>query len=84
MPQTTLEGPDEYITLKRAGALAGMTDANLRMAANAGRLRTVRFGRTHVTTRRWLHAFLITRDDTRRRVTPLPANYVAPEEEEQN
>jgi hypothetical protein len=76
-----LEGPDDPITLKRAGELSGVSPSTLRTQALAGKLRTNKLGpRTQVTTRRWLHEYLMEaaeRDKGRR--LPLPEDYVAPE-----
>ena len=85
MPDTAaegrvLEGADEHITLKRASDLSGLSTETLRVQANAGKLRTVKLGRDHLTTRRWLHHYLTEaseRDKGNRK--PLPEGYAAPE-----
>ncbi len=53
---------EEFITLNEAAEIAGYRDAaTLRVAANKGRLRTVKPGpRLHMTTRPWLDAYLAT------------------------
>jgi hypothetical protein len=75
---TDLEGPDELIPLPRAGELAGLAATSLVGPAILGRLRTIRDGRRRLTTRRWLHAYLMSRNPESGR-KPLPADYVAPE-----
>jgi hypothetical protein len=75
-----LEGPDEYISLRRAGELSGVRPTTLRVQARGGKLRTVKLERDLLTTRRWLHAYLMAaaeRDKGSR--LPLPADYQAPE-----
>lgn len=75
-----LEEPDAPISLRRAAALSGLSLSYVRSMAAVGRLRSVRDERHHrATTRRWLHAFLMTRDGTNTLVAPLPAGYVPPE-----
>jgi hypothetical protein len=73
-----LEGPDELIPLRRATEIAGLAEPSLRGHALLGRLQTIRDGRRHLTTRRWLHEYLMSRNPTSGR-KPLPADYVAPE-----
>ena len=75
-----LEGPDEYIALARAGQLAGVAPGTLRNQALAGKLRTVKLAHDLLTTRRWLHEYLESRDDSRgAKPAPLPADYQAPD-----
>lgn len=76
MPE--LEGPTEYITLKRAGELSGISADTLRNQVKRGRLRTVRIGRDNMTTRVWLHEYLRSRS-ARGHTKPLPPDYVPPE-----
>jgi hypothetical protein len=75
-----LEGPDEYISLKRAGALSGVRPTTLRVQALAGKLRTVKLARDLLTTRRWLHEYLMAADERDKGARkPLPPDYQAPE-----
>jgi hypothetical protein len=77
-----LEGPDELITLRRAGELSGVSQDTLRHQSIAGKLHTRKVGtRMLMTTRRWLHTYLreaSERDKGRRK--PLPDGYVPPED----
>ncbi len=73
------EGPDDYIALAHAAELCGLSAGTLRNQALNGRLQTVKLAGNHVTTRRWLHAYLVSRGDTNGRAAPLPADYRAPE-----
>ena len=80
-----LEPPDQYIALTRAAALCGLSAGTLRVLANPRgdalpRLRTVRLGHDRLTTRRWLHEYLMGRDETNTHAAPLPEGYVPPEE----
>lgn len=75
-----LEAPDQYISLRRAGELSGVTPGTLKVQAVAGKLRTVKLARDLLTTRRWLHEYLLEatgRDKGRRK--PLPEAYQPPE-----
>jgi len=75
-----LEDPDEYITLKRAARLSGLSTETLRVQANAGKLTTVKLGRDHLTNRRWLHQYLQAADAAQGgQRKPLPADYVIPD-----
>lgn len=75
-----LEAPDQWISLARAAVLAGLSPKTLRHQAVAGKLKTVQPARDLLTTRRWLHEYLLSRDDSRgAQPAPLPAGYVAPE-----
>jgi hypothetical protein len=76
----SLEGPDEHITLARAAEISGLSPATLRKQARARKLRTVRSRREWLTTRRWLHEYLLaaTRRDKGAR-KPLPEGYISPE-----
>jgi hypothetical protein len=76
----------DWLSPKEAAALAGLAPATLRRAAQAqegkpARLRSVKFGHDRLATRRWLHAFLLSRDTSSRRVAPLPSSYVPQEGE---
>jgi hypothetical protein len=73
-----LEGPDELIPLPRAAEIAGLAEQSLAGWARLGRLRTIREGQRYLTTRRWLHEYLLSRHRVSGR-KPLPADYVAPE-----
>jgi hypothetical protein len=53
-----LEGSNQYISLTRAADLSGQSVETLRAEAVRGRLRTVKIGRDHFTTRRWVHEYL--------------------------
>jgi hypothetical protein len=56
-----LEEIGEYITLARAGEIAGYIGyGNLRRAAATEKLKTVQVGRTRLTTRAWLEEYLAT------------------------
>jgi len=75
-----LEAADDYISIPRAAALAGLAPATLRSQATRRKrsLRTIRVGdRGVVTTRRWLHEYLAKRDPRGSR-QPLPASYTPP------
>ena len=75
-----LEEPDTYVSLDRAAELCARSPDTLRALAVRGRLRTVKIGRKHLTTRRWLHEYLMQasgRDQGR--CLSLPESYVAPE-----
>ena len=77
---TVLETADEHISLIRAGELSGRDAGTLRVQAARGRLRTVKIGRDHLTTRRWLHEYLIqAKQGNSGRFSPLPEGYVAPD-----
>jgi hypothetical protein len=76
MPE--LEGPDELIPLQRAAEIAGLSDPTLQGRAHQGKLRTICDGQRFLTTRRWLHEYLMSRPHASGR-KPLPADYVAPE-----
>lgn len=76
----SLEGPDDHISLIRAGQLSARNPDTLRVQAVRGRLRTVKIGRDHLTTRRWLHEYLVeAKGRDKGRFLPLPADYAAPE-----
>jgi len=73
------------ITLQEAATLSNLSDAHLRHMIAQSRLRTVRKGKMHLTTRRWLDDFLRERDrlagQKKRRgpqPKPLPERYQAP------
>ena len=75
-----LEGPNEWITIRRAAEIGGLATSTLRHQAVAGKLRTIHPRYNRYTTRRWLHQYLIAadeRDHGRRK--PLPEGYVVPE-----
>ena len=75
-----IEGADDFISIPRAAALAGLAPATLRSQATRRKrsLRTLRLAdRGVVTTRRWLHEYLAQRDPRGSR-QPLPASYIAP------
>jgi hypothetical protein len=78
MPE--LEEPTQLITLRRASELSGVAATTLANQARSGKLRTVKVSeRMRMTTRVWLHAYLLARDQHRGRPTPLPPDYVPPE-----
>ena len=73
------------ITLQEAATLSNLSDAHLRHMIAQSRLRTVRKGKMHLTTRRWLDDFLRERDrlagQKKRRgpqPKPLPEGYQGP------
>jgi hypothetical protein len=79
-----LEPVDTYITLARAGQISGLSPETLRKQAHPRkgqppRLRTVRLGHDRLTTRRWLHEYLMGRDERNQHAAPLPDDYVPPE-----
>jgi hypothetical protein len=74
-----LEKPDEYISLARAAELSGLKPGTLRNQALAGKLHCVVLARNRLTTRRWLHDYLVEATQrSRGRRLPLPAEYVPP------
>jgi hypothetical protein len=84
MSNQGLEPPDTYITLARAAQLSGLSAGTLRVLANPRkgrrpRLQTVRPGHDRLTTRRWLHEYLDSREESFKQAAPLPADYQAPE-----
>jgi len=80
-----MENPDQYITLPRAAHVAGLSYPTLKAQAKPRkdtppRLQIARLGpRTVLTTLRWLHEYLMGRDETNTRTAPLPEGYQAPE-----
>jgi hypothetical protein len=72
-------GIDDYMSLRRASKLCGISSATLRAQANKGTLRTKRVGNDLCTTWRWLYEYLESRDATRKQSAPLPPDYQAPE-----
>jgi hypothetical protein len=75
-----LEGPEEWITIRRAAEISGLAANTLDHQARAGKLRTVHPRKHRYTTRRWLHEYLMAaseRDKGQRK--PLPKNYRPPE-----
>jgi hypothetical protein len=69
-----LEGSNQYISLARAADLSGQSAETLRAQAVRGRLRTIKIGRDHLTTRRWVHEYLVEarqRNKGRRRLPPV-------------
>ena len=77
-----LEGPDDLITLHRAAEFSGLSVNTVRTQIRKGRLQVKRIGHERLTTRRWLHDYLMERDDTFKQSAPLPPGYVVPGEEE--
>jgi hypothetical protein len=73
-----LEGPDEHITLRRAAQMSGISRDTLSHAGHTGRLQMVQVGWHRYTTRRWLHAYLMSRKAASGRKS-LPADHVPPE-----
>jgi hypothetical protein len=67
-----IDESDGYISLSRAAELSGLGAETLRVHAIRGRLCTIRSGRDLLTTRRWLHEYLMTRDETREQAAALP------------
>jgi hypothetical protein len=57
-----LEGPNHYISLSHAAVLSGQSLDTLWAQAVRGRLRTVKIGRDYLTTRRWVHEYLMEAD----------------------
>jgi hypothetical protein len=77
MPE--LEGPDEYITVRRAAQISGLSGDTLSRAGHTGRLQMVQVGWHRYTTRRMLHRYLMSRTEHGGPRKPLPPDYVAPE-----
>jgi len=81
-----MEQPDQYITLRRAAQIAGLSYPTLKAQAKPRndtppRLRVARLGpRTVLTTRRWLHEYLTGRDGTNTHAAPLPTGYQPPDD----
>ncbi len=71
---TKLGGTDDYLSLARAAELSGRKVETLRVQALRGGLRTIKTGREHFTTRRWLHEYLLQHGETR----PVPPDYRPP------
>ena len=77
---TSVEPPDRHSTRIRAAALAGVHRGTLRRQVYRKKLRAEKFVRDLVTTRRWLHEYLLSREGSRgARAAPLPEGYVPPE-----
>jgi hypothetical protein len=75
-----LEPADQPITLARAAELAGLTTGTMRVIAANGKIEVLRYGHERLTTRRMLHRYLMSRDNSRgAKAAPLPPDYVAPE-----
>ena len=76
-----LESADKLISLARASELSGVAHETLRAQRRRGRLQAEKVGRDWLTTRRWLHQYLITRGAGYHggRRAPLPTDYQAPE-----
>jgi hypothetical protein len=75
-----LEGSEEWITITRAAEISGLAKSTLSHQGVAGKLQSFRSGRERLTTRRWLHQYLLDaskRDKGQRK--PLPEGYVVPE-----
>ncbi len=77
MPE--VEPPLHYITMARASEISTILPAVLSNQARAGRLQSIKLGNTLVTTRVWLHEYLLSRETRQGRRKPLPEGYVAPE-----
>jgi hypothetical protein len=77
-----LEPPDRFISLARASELSGVAHETLRAQRRRGRLRAEKIGRDWLTTRRWLHNYLIGRGNGYHggRRVPLPADYRVPDD----
>ena len=79
------ENPDQYMTRRGAAHLAGMSRPTLKAQARPRndtppRQWVARLGsRTVLTTLRWLHEYLMGRDETNTHAAPLPEGYQAPE-----
>jgi hypothetical protein len=76
-----LEEPMEFISLARAAEISGVAHATLRQQAGRKRLRTVQIARNHLTTRTWLHEYLMAREGRQGPRKPLPPDYVVPGKE---
>jgi hypothetical protein len=76
---TRLEDPMELISLKRAGEISGLSPGTLNVQARNGRLKTVKPAHDWLTTRVWLHEYLMAREGRQGGRKPLPPDYVAPE-----
>jgi hypothetical protein len=75
-----LEGTDEFILLRRAAELSGRSPKTLHEQAMQRRLRTVKLGYNRLTTRRWLHEYLMQAGaHAKERFRPIPEDYAPPE-----
>lgn len=74
-----MEGPDDYISLPRAAQIAGLSVNTIRAQVRNNKLKVVQFGTERLTTRKWLHEYLTSRDERRQQSAPLPEDYQAPE-----
>ncbi|MGH2412009.1 MAG: hypothetical protein ACRDGS_16830 [Chloroflexota bacterium] len=77
-----LESADSYLSMARAEAISRIPAAVLTAHAEAGRLRALFHDDNWLTTRRWLHHYLLN-DLGDHRSLPLPHGYVSPEGEPQ-
>jgi hypothetical protein len=76
---SSLEPPDQYIPLARAGHLSGLAPGTLKQQIYRGKLRAVKLSHDYLTTRQWLHDYLTAADaQTRGTRKPLPPDYIAP------
>jgi hypothetical protein len=69
----------EFISLARAAEISGVAAVTLRAQAQRKRLRTLQVARNYLTTRAWLHEYLMSREGHQGGRNPLPPDYVAPE-----
>jgi len=67
-----------YITLARASEISGVAATTLSNQARAGKLQTKLLGRTRITTRVWLHEYLVARDAHQGPRKALPESYQDP------
>ncbi len=75
-----MEDPDEFVGLPRAAEISGLSVHTLRGQVRMGKLKIQRFGHERLTTRRWLHEYLMGADERDKgRRKPLPEGYVAPD-----
>jgi hypothetical protein len=69
----------ELISLKRAAQIGGVSPITLRQQARRNNLKTVKLAHDLLTTRVWLHEYLMAREQHPGPRKPLPPDYVAPE-----
>ena len=78
-----MEAPDDLISLPRAAEIAGLSVHTVRAQARARRLQVRRVGHERLTTRRWLHEYLIRASENDRGTrAPLPEGYLPPDHED--
>ncbi len=69
----------DFMTVAHASAISGVAAGTLSNQARLGRFQSVKLSHTLLTTRVWLHEYIMSRATRQGRRKPLPADYVAPE-----